>query len=114
MTEITDVPPAEVAREQDGLLSALDGVVPAKALDRNLLIATWNLRAFGDLTDKGRSEPGDSPRRDLASLLAIATIIDRFDVVAIQEVRSNLKCLRHALKVLGPHWDGPHRRHPGL
>jgi hypothetical protein len=104
MAEITGAPPADVVRELGGLRSALDDAVPVKALDRNLLIATWNVRAFGDLTQKWRSDPGDSPKRDLASLLAIATIIDRFDVVAVQEVRGNLKCLRHAVKVLGPHW----------
>jgi hypothetical protein len=30
--------------------------------------------------------------------------LSRFDVVAVQEVRGNLKCLRDALKVLGPNW----------
>ena len=104
MPAITDVPPPDVAQELAGLQAALDEVVPAKALDRNLLIATWNVRAFGDLTERWRSQPGDSPKRDLASLLEIAAIVDRFDVVAVQEVRGNLKCLRHALKVLGPDW----------
>jgi hypothetical protein len=102
--QVTGVLPAEVVRELGELRSALDDVVQVKALDRTLLIATWYVRAFGDLTEKWRSEPGDSPRRDLASLMAIATIIDRFDVVAVQQVRGNLRCLRHALKVLGPHW----------
>ena len=56
MHEITDSPPAEVLADLATLRSALDddknGGVPARALDRNLLIATWNIRAFGDLTDK--------------------------------------------------------------
>jgi hypothetical protein len=82
----------------------LDGLVPAREVDRNLLVGTWNMRAFGDLTEKWRSGPGGSPRRDLASLLMITAILARFDVVAVQEVRGNLKCLRHALKILGAHW----------
>jgi hypothetical protein len=32
--------------------AVLDQSIPTRQLDRNLLIATWNLRAFGDLTDK--------------------------------------------------------------
>jgi len=31
-------------------------------------------------------------------------VISRFDVVAVQEVRGNLRALRHALKLLGPNW----------
>jgi endonuclease/exonuclease/phosphatase family metal-dependent hydrolase len=96
--------PPEVADEQRRLSDALDRLVPARQLDHNLLIATWNIRAFGDLTEKWHAEDGDSPRRDLAALWAIAEVISRFDVVAVQEVRGNLRSLRHALKLLGPHW----------
>lgn len=104
MPAATDDPPADVAAELQALNSALDQLVPAKELDRNLLVATWNIRAFGDLTEKWRSEQGDSPKRDLASLRCITAILARFDVIAVQEVRGNLKCLRHVLKVLGPSW----------
>ena len=45
-------PPEDVLADLEWLRSALDEEVPAKALDRNLLIATWNIRAFGDLTEK--------------------------------------------------------------
>ena len=30
----------------------LDAKIPAKKLERNLLIATWNIRGFGDITRK--------------------------------------------------------------
>ena len=86
------------------LRSALDAVVPAKQLDRNLLVATWNLRAFGGLTEKWRAEPGDSPRRDLFDLRCIAEVVSRFDVVGIQEVRGNLTALQALLETLGPEW----------
>lgn len=102
--ELTDQPPDDIAIELEALRSALDANVPRKILDQNLIIATWNLRAFGDLTQKWKSEPGDSPMRDLQSLLYISEIISRFDVIALQEVRGNLKCLRHMLKYLGPDW----------
>jgi hypothetical protein len=104
MPEITDLPPQDVADELRLLRTALDLEIPAKQIDRNLLVATWNLRVFGDLTEKWQAEEGDSPKRDLRSLRAIAEIISRFDVVAIQEVRGNIKALRHMLKALGEHW----------
>jgi endonuclease/exonuclease/phosphatase family metal-dependent hydrolase len=97
-------PPADVVEELEALNAALDDDVPARAVDRNLLLATWNIRAFGDLTEKWRAGADDSPKRDLASLHAIVSILSRFDVIAVQEVRGNLKSLRHAMKLLGPAW----------
>jgi endonuclease/exonuclease/phosphatase family metal-dependent hydrolase len=93
-----------VAEELRVLRDALDEAVPAKRVDHNLVIATWNIRAFGDVTEKWETGEDDSPKRNLADLRAIADILSRFDVVAIQETRSNLKALRHVLKVLGPDW----------
>jgi endonuclease/exonuclease/phosphatase family metal-dependent hydrolase len=104
MATVTDVRPAVVEERLSVLSAALDEAIPARMLDRNLLIATWNIRAFGDLTEEWQAGSTDSPKRDLTSLLCIAEILGRFDVVAVQEVRGNLKCLRDALKVLGPDW----------
>lgn len=105
MARITEAPPPEVVADIEVLKAALDDTVPAKRLDHNLLVATWNLRAFGGLTEEWHAGPDDSPRRDLHSLLAIAEIVSRFDVVALQEVRGNLKALRHMLKALGSDWS---------
>lgn len=104
MPKITDKPPPEIEAELAELRSMLDEDIPAKMLDKNILLATWNIRAFGSLTEKWKSEANDSPKRDLHSLRCIAEIISRFDVVALQEVRSNIKSLRHMLKFLGPDW----------
>ena len=104
MPSITDRPAAEIRGELADLRDALDAAIPPKAVDRNLLIATWNIRAFGDLTEKWVAEGADTPKRDLHSLLCISEIVSRFDIVAIQEVKANLKCVRHMLKWLGPHW----------
>lgn len=104
MASITDPPPPGVAEELANLRVELNRVIPPRRLDDNLLIATWNLRAFGDLTDKWRAGKNDSPKRDLHALRAIADIVSRFDIVAIQEVKGNIKCLRHMLKCLGPDW----------
>jgi endonuclease/exonuclease/phosphatase family metal-dependent hydrolase len=101
---ITDPPPEAVLADLARLRSALDDEVPAKALDRNLLIATWNVRAFGGLTEKWESSEEDSPKRDLHSLLCIAEIVSRFDVIAVQEAKDDLKALRHLIRALGPDW----------
>lgn len=104
MPAVTDPPPPDVAEELDRLREALDSTIPHRRLDHNLLVATWNIRAFGGLTEQWRAGEDDSPKRDLRSLLAIAEIVSRFDVVAIQEVKGTLKALRHMLRSLGYDW----------
>ncbi|HEX2054364.1 MAG TPA: endonuclease/exonuclease/phosphatase family protein [Actinomycetota bacterium] len=104
MPRATDPLPQDVQTEIDVLVAALDAEVPSRRLDENLLICTWNIRAFGGLVDKWRSSDQDSPKRDLLSLHCIANIVRRFDVVAIQEAKGNLRALRHMLDILGPDW----------
>jgi len=70
--------------------------IPAKTIDQTLLLATWNLREF------------DSPTygtRMVDAMYYIAEIINSFDIVAIQEVREDLKALKDLIFLLGPHWD---------
>jgi endonuclease/exonuclease/phosphatase family metal-dependent hydrolase len=105
MPIITDIPPISIEENLSLLREDLDFKIPDKKLDKNLLIATWNIRAFGDLTRKWESEPNDSPKRDLHSVLCIYEIIKRFDVIAIQEVKSNIRALRDTLKLLGNNWS---------
>ena len=97
-------PPQEVRDEIATLEAGLDAEVRPRLLDRNLLVATWNVRAFGGMSDTWARGEKDDPKRNLADALAIATILSRFDVVAVQEARSNLRALRHVLKALGPEW----------
>lgn len=104
MVTVDEGPPPGVVEDLARLREALEVRVPPKRLDRNLLIATWNIRAFGDLTDKWEAGEGDSPKRDLASLVFIEEIVKRFDVIAIQEVKGNIRALRHMLKLLGSDW----------
>lgn len=96
--------PQSVSDELIALRTTLDAALPAKWLDHNLLVATWNLRAFGGLTESWAATDKDSPKRDLHALACIAEIVSRFDVIAIQEVRGDLKALRHLLKLLGRDW----------
>lgn len=105
MAKILETPPQEVMDNLICLRKDLDEKIPSKRLDRNLLIATWNIRAFGDLTREWISKESDTPRRDMHSVLCIAEIIRRFDVIAVQEVKSNIRALRDTLKVLGSDWS---------
>jgi hypothetical protein len=59
-------------------------------------IATWNLREFGSGKYKGR---------DFEALYYIAEIISHFDIITLQEVRSNLKEFDKLKRLLGPDWD---------
>ena len=105
MPTILETPPEEILENLQLLSADLDVRIPSKKLDRNLIIATWNIRAFGDLTRKWISSNNDTPKRDLQSILCITEIIKRFDVIAIQEVKANIRALRDTLKLLGDHWS---------
>ena len=105
MPNILDTPPKDVQKNLEEVRLDLDRVIPSKKLDKNLLIASWNIRAFGNLTRKWDSDEEDSPKRDLHSILCIAEIIKRFDVIAIQEVKANIRALRDTMKVLGENWS---------
>jgi endonuclease/exonuclease/phosphatase family metal-dependent hydrolase len=101
---ILDEVPAELLPDLRMLRTRLSADIPPKRLDHNLLVATWNIRAFGDLSETWIASPDDHPKRNLFALVCIAEIVSRFDVVAIQETRGNIKALRHMLKLLGPDW----------
>jgi hypothetical protein len=96
-------PPAEVARERAAVRRAVQGVVPTKTSD-NLLVGTWNLRAFGGLTKSWQARAADSPKRDWRAVALIAEVIGCFDVVAVQEVKRDVTALRFLLECLGPRW----------
>ncbi|MCL2172706.1 MAG: endonuclease/exonuclease/phosphatase family protein [Candidatus Bathyarchaeota archaeon] len=74
------------------LRDQLDRQIPAKTATDTLLLATWNIREFGD-------------NRNNESLHYIAEIVSRFDLIAIQEVASNIDGLCKLVTLLGPNWD---------
>jgi endonuclease/exonuclease/phosphatase family metal-dependent hydrolase len=74
------------------LRNQLDKEIPQKTATSTLLLATWNIREFGD-------------NRKPESLYYIAEIISRFDIVAIQEVSGNKKGLEKVMIHLGKDWD---------
>ncbi len=102
MFTLADVPP-HVAEDLVRLRRRL-AAVPGKVTDRNLLIGTWNIQAFGDVFDGFGENPG-SPKRTLHGLALIAEVVRRFDVVAIQEVKRETTAIRRLLDdFLGADW----------
>lgn len=78
------------------LREKLDLEVPQKTAERTLLLASWNIREF------------DSPAygaRMTESFYYIAEIIARFDLIAIQEVRRELRALQFLMSILGGNWS---------
>jgi endonuclease/exonuclease/phosphatase family metal-dependent hydrolase len=98
-------PPIAVIQDQLALSAKLDALVPGKVLDRNLLVASWNVRVLGTVGPRWTNDPNDSPKRNLADVWALAEIISRFDVVAVQEVRDDLIGLRLIARSLGAEWS---------
>lgn len=77
--------------------------VPAKVADRNLLVATWNIRALSRIHESYDENPG-SPKRNLRGLAHIAEIVRCFDVVAVQEVKTDTSGILRLVEWLGPDW----------
>jgi len=67
--------------------------IPSKKVDTNLLLGSWNIKNFGRLRD-----------RTAESVYYIAEIISAFDIVAIQEINSNISQFKKVLRLLGSHW----------
>jgi endonuclease/exonuclease/phosphatase family metal-dependent hydrolase len=93
--------------DEAGRVRTIDGLLGLRAAFREeetappprslgtLLLGTWNLREFDSATWGARIEE---------SYAYIAEIIERFDLVAVQEVRS-LGALHHLMARLDPNWD---------
>ena len=97
--------PKKTAEDIVRLRRRLDAAqVPPRRTDHNVVIGTWNIRAFGAL-HRAWTENSGSPKRNLRGLAVIAEIISRFDVVAIQEVKRETTALRVLMDdFLGPEW----------
>ena len=60
-----------MAAELTQLDAALDQVVPAKAPGGNIVVGTWNLRAFSDLTKDWQTPAGATPKRNFADVSSV-------------------------------------------
>ncbi len=72
----------------------LDEQVASKINDENLIVGTWNLKEFGHLKE-----------RLPESYFYIAEILNRFDLIAVQEVKSSLRDLHVIMRLLGSDWS---------
>jgi len=81
-----------IAEKLLALRCQLDNQIPQKTATETLLLATWNIREFGD-------------NRRTESLHYIAEIISRFDLIAAQEISRKLDGLKSLMSLLGPNWD---------
>lgn len=82
----------------DGLLrlrSQLADEIPKRSLS-TMLLSTWNIREFDSNAYGPRTED---------AYYFIAEILSHFDLVAVQEVRRDLKALRRVMSILGDDWD---------
>jgi len=73
------------------LKDLLDAEIPARTL-ANVIIGTWNIKEFG-------------AKRDTDAVQYIAETVSRFDVCAIQEVRSDLEGLHDLMRCLGSWYE---------
>ncbi|MBF6221769.1 endonuclease/exonuclease/phosphatase family protein [Nocardia abscessus] len=96
-------PPVDVQQQASQLGAAVAATIPAASAN-NLLIGSWNLRMFGNLSRTWQTTSTDSPKRDWRAVTLIAEVISRFDVVALQEVHRNTTALAFLLEQLGQHW----------
>ena len=75
-----------IAKERKALMKLLNEI-PLRALDENVLIASWNIAQF-------------SNKKTSRALQYMADICERFDLVAIQEVKTDLRGLARLQKLL--------------
>ncbi len=73
------------------LRAQLDDEIPGKTAENTFLLATWNIRQFTN-------------NREKESLMYIAEILSRFDLIAVQEVKDDMKGLEDVKKILGKNW----------
>ncbi len=71
----------QIATERKALMNLMDEgeyQIPNRRVDENLLLATWNIQQFGNQK---------TPR----ALQYIADICERFDIIALQEIKTDLR-----------------------
>jgi len=76
------------------LRKGLSQEVSPRRTDDSLLVASWNIKEFGHMK-----------KRLPESYFYIAEILSRFDLIAIQEIKTSLRDLQILLRLLGPDWS---------
>lgn len=75
------------------LREGLDNQITRKIADKNLIVASWNIKEFGH-----------TKQRLPEAYFYMAEIINRFDLIAIQEVKTGLEDLYILMRLLGDDW----------
>lgn len=79
-----------IAKERRDLMKLMDEgryAIPKRQVDENILIATWNIQSF-------------SEKKSQRAIQYIADICERFDIIALQEVKTDLRGLSKLQKLL--------------
>jgi len=86
---------SERIRTIKNLLQLKQGLltIPPRKTDQNLLVASWNIKEFGH-----------TKQRLPEAYFYIAEILEKFDLIAVQEVKSTLKDLDIVMRLLGTDW----------
>ncbi len=80
----------QIASERQALMDLMDSgvyAVPNRRVDENLLIATWNIQHF-------------SNKKTNRAIQYMADICERFDIIALQEVKTDLRGLSKLQEML--------------
>ncbi|MFZ5448583.1 MAG: endonuclease/exonuclease/phosphatase family protein [Thermodesulfobacteriota bacterium] len=80
----------QIAKERKALMDLMDQgeyQVPSRRVDENLLLATWNIQQFGN-------------KKSTRALQYIADICERFDIIALQEIKTDLRGLSRLQELL--------------
>ena len=75
------------------LRKSLEPIRLRKLNDKNLLLASWNIKEFGHLK-----------ARQPEAYFYIAEVVSSFDLIAIQELKTGLSDLKILMRILGKHW----------
>ncbi len=79
-----------IAKERKALMKLMDEgdyKIPKREVDENLIIGTWNIQQF-------------SNQKTARSIQYIADIIERFDIIALQEIKTDLSGLAKLQELL--------------
>jgi len=75
------------------LRKGLDAEISTKRAEKSIILGSWNIKEFGHTT-----------QRLPEAYFYIAEIINRFDLIAVQEVKSHLTGLNIIMRLLGKDW----------
>jgi endonuclease/exonuclease/phosphatase family metal-dependent hydrolase len=104
---LKELAPADQARATRGIQALRrqkNKEIPRRTLENTLLLATWNIRDFGNEDKRAKGDLDRPGPRLPESYFYLAEVISSFDLVALQEVNT-LEALQRVMLILGPSWE---------